>query len=340
MTAFNLYIWRDDLLATDLPTHSKIIGLILLTFMNEHKHTAYPSIKRLAKLASMTPRSCIKHVKNLVDARFLKKLGRYDQSKNYTNVYRLDTEYHKQCDKSKSEQVNEIHLDEKQNDSIGELDSPDRCISFTNLVNEVHPNKQENKQENKQIYNICSSSENSEFRLQASDSETSITLAPDNQRLQDTQNASTLVNDRFAEFWHLYPRKVAKQKAFEAFNKLKPDDDLFDQIISGLRRLIDLEWDQNEMQYIPYPATFINGKRWNDEPTPRAIPDQKLSAVDRAALKLKEIQEQERLERLNIDSTHGMTLDATESRNNAKSMAEDDTNLWSWMDSGARFIGY
>lgn len=70
----------------------------------------------------------------------------------------------------------------------------------------------------------------------------------------------------FAEFYAAYPRKVARSDAAIAFGKLSVDDGLLRTMlvaIEGQSRTGD--WLKNGGKYIPYPATWLNGKRWLDE---------------------------------------------------------------------------
>ena len=72
--------------------------------------------------------------------------------------------------------------------------------------------------------------------------------------------------DLFDRFWAVYPRKVGKKDAVKAWNKLKPDETLTLQIIEGVERWkLSTQWTKDGGQYIPYPATFLNGERWKDE---------------------------------------------------------------------------
>jgi len=68
---------------------------------------------------------------------------------------------------------------------------------------------------------------------------------------------------RFNEFWTAYPRKVKKQDAQKAFNKVCTSEETFRLIMDGLRRQLPT-W--KDPQYIPHPTTWLNGKRWEDEP--------------------------------------------------------------------------
>ena len=70
----------------------------------------------------------------------------------------------------------------------------------------------------------------------------------------------------FDEFWKLYPKKKDKANTRKKWLKLKPDDELFETIISALKKQMQSEqWQKNNGQYIPYPTTWINGERWEDE---------------------------------------------------------------------------
>lgn len=77
------------------------------------------------------------------------------------------------------------------------------------------------------------------------------------------------LNLLFNRFWVNYPRKQGKDKALKAFAKIKPDNQLVDRMIANVSgRLSRGEW--RDVQYIPMPATYLNGKRWEDEPVPVA----------------------------------------------------------------------
>ena len=72
--------------------------------------------------------------------------------------------------------------------------------------------------------------------------------------------------DGFAAFWAAYPRKVAKQEALKAWRKLKPNPRLRERIIAAVteERNSD-QWKRDGGQFIPHPATYLRGARWEDE---------------------------------------------------------------------------
>lgn len=76
----------------------------------------------------------------------------------------------------------------------------------------------------------------------------------------------------FDQFWRNYPRKVAKKAALKAWGKLDPSNGLAEQILSALMLQASSEsWTRDNGQFIPYPATWLNGRRWEDEVSLPAI---------------------------------------------------------------------
>lgn len=72
--------------------------------------------------------------------------------------------------------------------------------------------------------------------------------------------------DGFVDFWAAYPRKQAKMDAIKAWKKLAPSPDLVARIVASVQRSCDSpDWRKDGGQYIPYPATYLNGRRWEDE---------------------------------------------------------------------------
>ena len=76
----------------------------------------------------------------------------------------------------------------------------------------------------------------------------------------------------FDEFWKLYPRKESKRQAKKAWLKLNPTQELFDLIANALEyRKRTKEWLAEGGRYIPHPATWLNGRRWEDEVDPQKL---------------------------------------------------------------------
>jgi hypothetical protein len=69
----------------------------------------------------------------------------------------------------------------------------------------------------------------------------------------------------FKKFWSAYPRKVGREAALKAFVKIHPDADLLETILAAVKIQAASEQWQREAQFIPHAATWLNGKRWQDD---------------------------------------------------------------------------
>lgn len=87
-----------------------------------------------------------------------------------------------------------------------------------------------------------------------------------NKDIKESTLKSTKESNRlFDKFWSVYPRHEGKQNALKAFDKLKPDEALLEIMINAIvKQKQSDQW--SDPQYIPHPATWLNGHRWEDEP--------------------------------------------------------------------------
>ena len=75
---------------------------------------------------------------------------------------------------------------------------------------------------------------------------------------------NNIFEERFEIFYKEYPRHLDKEKVKKWFLKNKPDEELFNLIMSKLNDYKKI-WENKDKQYIPYPSTWLNQKRWEDE---------------------------------------------------------------------------
>ena len=70
----------------------------------------------------------------------------------------------------------------------------------------------------------------------------------------------------FDAFWSAYPKKKSKEAARKAFIRIKPDEELLQTMLTALEaQKNSTDWTKDNGQFIPYPATWLNGHRWEDE---------------------------------------------------------------------------
>lgn len=78
----------------------------------------------------------------------------------------------------------------------------------------------------------------------------------------------TDLGDDFDTFWQAYPRKTAKPAALKAYKAARKRKAAHADIMAGVARLVASRPDP---QFTPHPATWLNGDRWNDAPTPPSL---------------------------------------------------------------------
>lgn len=92
---------------------------------------------------------------------------------------------------------------------------------------------------------------------------------------KNTKNTKNNKNIRHAQtfdiFWEAYPKKLDKRRALTAWLKLEPDDGILQEILPAIEQQSKShEWIRESGRFIPYPATWLNGRRWEDEVTQEA----------------------------------------------------------------------
>ncbi len=165
---------------------------------------------------------------------------------------------------------------------------PSQCQNVQAIYNKLY-NKEYSKEDNK-LYNTLSPNGDCESDYESNIVENEISIS-------DVNNADNTVNAegnkksagtkkktgtkskkeqdagitaRFEKFWAAYPRHIDKAKALKAFTKINPSDELLEQMLSTINEAKKTTQWQTQ-QYIPYPTTWLNGSRWEDEIDPKDI---------------------------------------------------------------------
>lgn len=104
------------------------------------------------------------------------------------------------------------------------------------------------------------------------------------QRIEIRDQRSETEN-MFEQFYQSYPRHQGKAAAMNAWKKLNPDSQLQSEIMTAVEKQKGWpDWTKNNGQFIPYPATWLNQRRWEDEPTTSGLPPSGNSPDIEAAL--------------------------------------------------------
>jgi hypothetical protein len=72
----------------------------------------------------------------------------------------------------------------------------------------------------------------------------------------------------FEAFWIDYPKKVGKAAVVAWWARTNPNDELLMLILDGLDKWREV-WTTRgtELRWIPHPMTWLNARRWEDEPS-------------------------------------------------------------------------
>ena len=86
-------------------------------------------------------------------------------------------------------------------------------------------------------------------------------------------------SEAFDAFWSAYPRKKNRAAAIKAFRHVGPG--LLPTVFADIEARIRAgDWRLDQPEYIPHPATYLNGNRWLDEITPRGQQNETSRSVD------------------------------------------------------------
>ena len=70
----------------------------------------------------------------------------------------------------------------------------------------------------------------------------------------------------FDTFWKAYPKRVAKGDARKAWTQTQNIRPALPDLLAAIEAQAKSDqWRKNDGQFIPYPATWLRGERWEDE---------------------------------------------------------------------------
>jgi phage replication O-like protein O len=88
--------------------------------------------------------------------------------------------------------------------------------------------------------------------------------------------------ERFGRFYDAYPKKRNRAQAEKAFAKLKPDDSLLQIMLEAVEvaKSSRDDWRKDGGQFIPYAASWLNARGWEDEPDQTVYSEAEISVLD------------------------------------------------------------
>ena len=135
---------------------------------------------------------------------------------------------------------------------------------------EVRNNKQNNNQSNKRVtnkqqtkpaYNVLQECKEGKEEVIEANKE----VIEDRVKVKDIYCS----NGTFEKFWTAYPRKKSKGSAETAWKKLKMTPAFLETLLSAITQAKkSADWQKDGGKFIPYPASWLNAKGWEDEYEP------------------------------------------------------------------------
>ena len=84
----------------------------------------------------------------------------------------------------------------------------------------------------------------------------------------------------FERFWAAYPKQVARHNAELAFLRLAPGAAQVDAMLRAIEQAKQSRgWHEDGGRYIPHPATWLDGARWEDAAPPQPLTEAQLEAL-------------------------------------------------------------
>jgi hypothetical protein len=242
----DVVMWTDDKVRK-LPPDGKLLFLYLITNPQAHVSGIYQLAREtMARQTGLT----IKRVNTLCDRLFALRMCSFDAERDVVFVRRM-AKYQGRGEKNEAAAVNQIGILRNSplvNDFLAEYPSIKDKVSHT--LSDPSPSQ------------VCVGTQEQE-QEQEQDTHTRIDANAE-------CPTSGEYSPAFLLFWQAYPRKKDKGHAWKAWqtaskNGLPAIEAIVAKIVSAKR---GPDWTKDAGQWIPYPASWINGRRWEDEDSP------------------------------------------------------------------------
>lgn len=238
----------------DIPASPKLVFLALCDSADDTTKQCFPSLHTITKKAGVSKANLSYILRAFENLGALTREGRSrrngaDTSTLYTvNHFNIDAErFKEEYQKAKGYRPRQDQSEEIKNDKTPQSEHGGCSHSEHPKYPKVNTTKTPQSE-----HAPCSLSEHATY------------TEPKDISFNHQSKEVVLVDD-FDTFWSAYPNKVGKANAKKSWDKKKPD---LATVLNALgKQKLTKQWSKNNGQFIPHPATWINGERWNDEVT-------------------------------------------------------------------------
>lgn len=167
--------------------------------------------------------------------------------------------------------------------NVGWLDASESGISLPRFEKHCGRTAKERAQTAKRVANFKSNGGGNGPSNGGGNAETVTEALPREEKRREEENPTPTPSLRsgrvqsdagFERFWSAYPRRRNRGQAEKAWAKLKPDGSLLGRILQAVEVAKSRDdWRKDGGRFVPYPATWLNAKGWEDEDAPAAPGD-------------------------------------------------------------------
>ena len=253
-------------------TCSKFILVVLANYANE-KEECFPSQKLLAERCAMNDRSVRRCLLGLENLGLIERVSRKRSDGTYTSdLYKLNinqpaaikTASHQRSITTSSSGLLRHHPADTETGHEPSLRTNHHSIYPSTDFDPTSKSKS-SAFVVKQNINTTTKLSNHPKELSSLTKEqnNNLSLLPTSD-LHLTKKTKSVWEDDFEKFWAAYPKKIGKATAKTAYIKLKLSIESVLRTLSWQRNTP--QWKSEGGKYIPYPATYLNQGRYEDEP--------------------------------------------------------------------------
>lgn len=264
----------------------KMVLLALADYANDDG-ACWPSYSRIARKSNISKRTAIRIVERFVKLGVIyKELQITDMNGYASNRYVIDIEKLDQVDFLQQEleeddteiEINNTKYVPLESDKIDKNEENDTTplvtSGVTSLVTsgDTSPSDKSSSIYNEEPSDITVNEPSKTFDRNFENQETEFSESdpPEPEPSKPKKKSidpsiKKIIDEKFKEFWKLYPRKVSPKVCKPIFeNYVKNKLEIADEIIAGLRAHIPI-YANREKKFIPHPKTWLNQARWEDD---------------------------------------------------------------------------
>ncbi|MEN7529257.1 helix-turn-helix domain-containing protein [Cupriavidus sp. DL-D2] len=255
----NSYTWRAAIIRSDLSPTTRHVLLTLSCHINDAGEPTYPSTLLLSDECGLSERAVVTHLKLAASLGWLTvtKHGYAGQAwaRNQYRPRTPDGFVPRPAPSRKGTEPDSVPSEEKLS---------------TEALNEVQYVVGEGAEPRSvpsgKALNVATEGTEPDDIKALNDVQSNYPLELPNELPTTARTKRKAVDKGFDALWAAYPRKAAKAVAEKAYVKLAPNAELQGLLLAAVTAQATWpKWRENGGEFVPHLATWLNGKRWEDQ---------------------------------------------------------------------------